>query len=321
MARTKKQETNSTDVKKKSTPKVKEEKKETIDLSNIKDELKSYVDEQVKKELQDYVDKQVKKEISDEITTANKKLIKEKNKKIFFKNIIILILLAVIVFLMYLLYDNDYFDKYFISEEVVNNSSNVSQNKNVEEIIKESTLEELKAEYGNLIDNVILNEESAYVDDYYDGKLSQELKNYLVLNNMDFSKLTVEDDYNIIDEDDFKEEYNKLFEDYTSSSFFYNDNKVRYISKLDSYITDSLLNKNTSNIQREIIDIKVDNDIVSITTVEGLVRDNKLYNVVSKEEIENYKEDSLTNYQDDLNLITYIFDNNILVSIKKYIKK
>ena len=71
--------------------------------------------------------------------------------------------------------------------------------------------------------------------------------------------------------------YEKLFdEDYISGTFNYDDNKVRYIKQMESYMTESLLVRVDDHIKREIKNIKVDGDKIIITTVEGVIKDNKL---------------------------------------------
>ena len=64
-------------------------------------------------ELKEYVDERVNDTFFDELERTNKKLIREKSKKIFWKNIIIILLLLIIGFLVYLLWSNNYFDRYF----------------------------------------------------------------------------------------------------------------------------------------------------------------------------------------------------------------
>ena len=114
-----------------------------------------------------------------------------------------------------------------------------------------------------------------------------------------------------------KASYEELFTDnYRSISFNYNGNQIRYINKLNSYITNEIIKKTDSNIKREIINIKVDNNKISITTVEGLIKDDKLYNVKDNKEISEYKKDNIINYQDKLNKLTYTFENEKLLNIK-----
>ena len=275
--------------------------------------------EELKEELTNYIDKQFKKGWSEEVDKANKRLIREKNKKIIFRDIIILVLLGVIGYSVYILYDLKFFDKYFqhssTTREVVPDDPK-KEDEPVKEEVKEPTLEELVNEYGYLLNNILISEESEYISDYYDGNLSDELKNYLALNNVDFSKITEEDDYNIIDEDTLIDAYNNLFgEDHESISFNYNGNKIRYLNKLQYYITDTKLEKVSSNIKREIVDIKVDDNNVVITTIEGLIKGNKLYNIVNEKEVKNYNNGELKKYEDKLNEVIYTFKDGKLIKL------
>ena len=268
----------------------------------------------LKDELCDYVDKQVKKSINDRIDNANKRLIREKNKKVLTRDIIIIILIGIITFLVYTLYTEDYFTKFFIKDSEVEKI--INNNKNKEE--KEVTLDDLKDEYGYLLDEININEESKYVDDFYSAKLTDELKNYITLNTIDFDKISSDDGYSIIDEKTFKEKYNKIFSDkYTSVNFDYDGNEIKYIDKLSSYISNVTLEKKDSNIKREIVDISINNDEIEITTIEGLIKDDSIYNVLSDEEIDEYKDDTnLKEYEADLNKVVYIFKDNKLINLK-----
>ena len=274
--------------------------------------------DEVKGELRDYVDVQIRIKLKDEIEKSNRKLLKEKNKKIFWKNIIILGLLILVIYLLYLLNSVDYFDKFFLSNNKNTREVNIEEKNEVKEKKdEEPTLDELKSKYSNLLEYVIINEDSEYIDDFYNGNLSKELKKYIVLNFMDLKKWEQEEDYNLIDEEVFKEEYNKMFDDYSEGSFNFNNNKIRYINKIESYMSTGLIEKKTTGIVREIIDIKVNEDKVSITTIEGLLKDEELFNVVSLKEIENYEKDSIVNYEKELNKITYVFENRKLAGINK----
>lgn len=279
----------------------KQENKESIDLSEIKEELT------------DYINIQIKKNFNEELERANKALIKEKNKKIFIKNIEIIILICIIIFLSYLLYDNHYYDKY-LNQFNQNNQLNQNNDNSNEE---NTVLQELISNYSYLVENLTISENSSYINDYYKGNLTKELKNYLTMNTMNFEELTIEDETNLIENNLFQDHYNQLFkEDYESSSFDYNGIKVRYLKKLETYITDSIIKQNKSNIKKEIINIDVLENEVIITTLEGILIDNKLYNILSSKEITSYKNDSFTNYEKDLNKVVYTFIDNKLVSIK-----
>lgn len=292
-------------VKKKETEKVvKKSNKETIDIESLKEELT------------EYIDKSIKKEFISELEKSYKRTIREKNKKIIIKNMFITGLLFIIVCLVFIMNKNNYFDKFFIED---NNTKQVKVTKTKEEKTnteEEPTLDELKEEYSYLLDNIYINENSSYLSDYYNGNLTSELKNYLTLNFLDIDSFPQEDNYQIIDKESFTNEYQKHFNDkYQNKTFNYNGNLIRYINKLDSYLSDDIINKNSTNIIREITDIKLSDNKVIITTTEALSYDNKLYNIITNEEISDDINDLLS-YTDKLNTVTYTFEDNKLISIK-----
>ena len=275
--------------------------------------IKIIDEKKLKKELQEYIDEQISKTQLGEIEKANKRLIREKNKKIASKNMIIIILLVIIGGLVFLLYDDGYFDK-FIKEE---KKSNVENKITTPKKEKEVTLDDLKDKYGYLLDNIYISDNSNYLEEYYNGELTTELKNSIALNLVNFDKLEEDDDSNIISSDILEDTYKGIFNDkYENKSFKYNDNKLKYVSKLDSYITGNILEKDDTNIRREITNIEVDKKIVKITTIEGKVVDNKVFNILEDKELGDYN-DNLGNYYDDLNKITYIFNDKKLESIEK----
>ena len=296
-------------------------KSENILLGNTVDT------EKVKTDLEKYVDERINKVFIDELDKANRKLLREKSKKIFVKNIVIIILLLIIGFLLYLLFSNNYFDHYFnkndketqVKEDIKKDDEEKKEEKEEEKKEeKKPTLAELKKEYSHLLDSYVISEKCLYLEDYYNGNLTSNLKQYLTLNTLNFDTLKKEDDFQIILNDTFKLAYGRLFDgEYSNSSFDYNGNTIRYVNMMNSYMTTSLLKKDDSSIRREISDIKVEDDKVLITTIEGLVKDHKLYNIVYNNEIENYKDDSLLKYSDELNKVIYTFTDSKLSDLSK----
>ena len=133
---------------------------------------------------------------------------------------------------------------------------------------------------------------------------------------MDFNKLSLDKNYSVIKEEDFTNSYNKLFtNDYSSTDFDYNGNKITYIPTLSSYVATTKLNKDKTNIIREITDVKVNGDEITITTLEALLKDNKVYDVTSSTELGSYT-NNLTKYNDKLNKVIYTFKDNKLISLK-----
>jgi len=296
--------------------KVVEDKKDiVVDEESIKKDLMAYVDSEMDKRFEKVLNDKLKKEFIEEVDKANKRLIRLKNRKILVKNIFLILFFGIICFLVYLLYTVHYFDRFFVAEEKVTKEEVVEKTVPVQE---EVSLEQLKEQYGSYIDLYTISEKSIYLEDFYNGKLSDELKNYYTLNAIDFSKLAVEDDYHMIDSSIMKEVCSELFRDSCNPvNFDYNGNKVRYFEKLDSYITNSLLVREESLIQREILDISLEKDEVVITTVEGVVLDNQLYKVQPNTLVGEYYGDGLLPHKEDLNIVVYHFQNQKLVSIER----
>ena len=67
------------------------ESNEKVDLTDIKEELENYIDIKIRKEF------------NEELERTHKKILREKNLKIFYNRIIIAILLVLIVYLVFLL--------------------------------------------------------------------------------------------------------------------------------------------------------------------------------------------------------------------------
>lgn len=296
--------------------KEKKQEKETEftkDVEKMKDELTKYVDKVIEKEL----NQKLKKEFTDEIEKAHKKLMREKNKKIIIRNIVIILLIAIIGFLLYLLYSVGYFDSYFVKEKNDDKQAVIEKSEETKEQ-ETPTLEELKEKYASLLDPITITANSLYLEDYYNGNLTKDLMKYLSINVLDVTKLEQEEDYNLITEEELNKAFQTLFEgECDKNGFDYNNNKIRYIQKLEVYVTDHILEKETSTINREIIDIKEEKDEIVITTIEGIVEEENLYNILTKEQIENYSGDSIINYQESLNTISYRFKNHKLINIEK----
>jgi len=305
----------------------KKEVEDTVNKNEIKKELMAYVDTALEERLEKAIDSKVKKEVISEIEKSYKKTIREKNHKLFWKNIWLLIFLIIIGFLVYGIYNTHYYDSYVHKLFPVKEEKKESVNKDkVEEkedtnhpldVADEPTFDSLKEKYASYIDSYIISEKSIYVEDFYNGELTNELKNYISLNSMNFDKLEVEEDYNMIDGALLNKVCLELFDNCKKESFDYNGNSARYFNKLDSYVTNSMLEREESLIQRDILDIKEDKNTVTITTIEGVVAGEELYKVSPNEYVSSYYGEGFMNYQDSLNKMIYTFKNKKLVSIEK----
>ena len=135
----------------------KKEVEDTVNKNEIKKELMAYVDTALEERLEKAIDSKVKKEVIGEVEKNYKRIIREKNHKIFWKNIWLLIFIIIICALVYLIYNTHYYDSYVHKifpvkdkEEVVEKKDN---NKEVEkdndtdkilDVVEEPNLDDLK---------------------------------------------------------------------------------------------------------------------------------------------------------------------------------
>ena len=205
-----------------------------IDIEEIKEEIKV--------ELKEYLNNYNEKRFLEELDKSNRRLIKEKNHKIIFRDIIIFLLICFIIGGSYVLYHKKVFD-FLLNRnsavEVIEKKDSIQQEEKKEQVVEEKKIsqEDLKKKYSYLLDKYNLGTKSRYLKDFYDGKLTSEIKKEMVLNNV-FEKIVIdEEDYSSIDENVFSLAFSKLFnDDYNRNGFIYNNNKILFIIKFNNYI-------------------------------------------------------------------------------------
>lgn len=286
-------------------------------LSSIKEDASTYVMGQLDNDnLNDYMKHKVDKLVSESIDKANKKIIRYKNGIIIKRDIIIVILLVVCFFLGYNLYNVSNI-KIDIYRERKMTESKSSQKEDIKETKEETEnnneedndLKEKKERCSTLVNKYVLKDDSTYIKDFYDGKLSDEIKLYIALNSLESDRIDLDEDTTSVDDQNLKEEFERLFDsEYKAKSFKYNNLNFKYLSSKEIYIADGKLNKKKSLIEKEIFGIKEDDNLV-VTTVEGKLEDGKLYNILSNSEISNYDGGNLTEYENSLTKVEYTFKN------------
>ena len=289
------------------------------DKKDITSELN--IDE-IKKEVVEHAFNSVDNKIEELVRKTDKRIINIKNRSIFKRNLVIIILLCLSLFLTYLLYNEGYFDKFFNHKENTSETVVTEETKPEEQIEEdeESKLDKLKKEYSHLLDNINISEDSPYLIDLYNGKLTNKMKLSIAITNVEKEKIEQDEDVYTIKEEDLKEEYAKLFniDKYNATSFELNYIDIKYLKSGNMYLFYEPLDFNT-NIRREIMGINVKDNIVKITVSEGYIIDNILYNVTTKEVI-NEKNISIVDNCKKLNKITYVFekinDNYILTGVE-----
>lgn len=264
--------------------------------------------EKTKLEMLDYLKEQVNLEVSSAVKKAENRLLKHKNIVIFKKNVIIIFLLVVIFGIGFYLYKDNYFDKYLTNSNAkVNYLDETDKIDNVD----------LKELHSYLLDNIVISENSKYLKDFYDGKLTDDIKNYLTLGLVLESDFEKEDEVLLLSEETFLSYYNKLFlESGKIASFDYNNNNIKYLKSQNIFLIEALNLDKKSNIKKSILNIEKENNEIKITTVEAIVKDEYIYNILDGKKIGKY-DNNLEKYKGKLNILTYTFESEKLISLSK----
>ena len=250
--------------------------------------------------LKSKIDKEVKLEVDREI----KKIVRNKNLIIIKRDIIILVLLVCCFFLGYNLYKVSDIRIDITKNDKGSNNSEIKKEK-TEEVKDE--LKEKISKYGKLLDDIFICDDSAYLDDYYKGKLTDELKLYLAYNHMDSEKVMVDGKIVYVNSEDLKNSFEDILDgEYKAESFKWGSDSFKYLSSKDIYLYSGDHLEEKCNIKRDIIDID-DSDNLVIEVVEGKIKDGKLYNIISNTEVKDYKDKKIDEYKDLLTTVSYHF--------------
>ena len=303
----------------------KDENKEEIKSITTKEPTityKAFNIDDYKDQIDKYIKERAEKELASETVKIYKRQIHQKNISNLIKDIIIIALIAVIGFGIYYGYNHDWFNINQNKEEnnnIINNNSNNNNENNKKEENKESedegpSLDELINKYGDLLDNINMYDNSIYLKDYYNGNLTDSLKLSLAYNLIKEDSVFLDESSLYFEEDVLEDAYSELFNGEMKLVAFNAHNvNYQYLKVKNIYFgvgTLTLGNK----VDKEIIDIKEEDNKIIITTIEGLIKNNKLYNVLNNKEIRDYKSSNkLSDYKNKLNQVKYIFNsiNNV----------
>lgn len=303
---------------------IKEELNETKKTlkNDIINEIRFEVNTVIKDDIKEQLIIDVNNEIKDNIRKEQKSIIRNKNFKLFKKNIIILLLIGVIVYFGYCLWDAQYFS--FMKSKKVTTVSKQNNNEEIEEVIVKDKAWYI-ANYGYLLDNIKLdlsydnpNIYYLYTSNFDKSNMKDTIKLNLVYK---FIENKNETDYSYtISEDDMKNAYTKLFgnlDNYNPTSFTVGCMQY-YYNNIESIYTAYKFNCDSTNplqIKEEIKDMYEDNGKIVIETVMGVFDQNSKYlfnysNLYTAVAIDFDENKSVLEYEDKLNVYKYIFYNN-----------
>lgn len=295
---------------------VDEETKKGINIKDYKDQIDKYAKERVEVETSSQTVKTLKKQLSSKKCASG------------IKSFIILCLLACIGYGIYYLYNDGYFDEKKNGKtecncaetncNVKDDDKTKTDDKKDDVKKEEDSFEKLKEKYSYLLDNIMFDLNSNYTRDYYNGNLTNELKEYLAYKLIDKDNIMTDEDSSYFELSDLETAYTTLFnEKLTPSSFKYNNSLYSYLESKEMFVS-SIKSNEEKLITKEIIDVLVEGKNITITTVEGYLDNGKLYNILTNKKVSSYKNgDSLAKYKNKLNTIKYVFNDEHLVSIEK----
>lgn len=266
---------------------------------------------ELKSELLEYVENKIDTSVEITLKKSEKKLIRHKNIVIFKQLIFIIILLILNFILLYKLYQNHFFDKYInLANSSKQNESQVEKNDIEETSDAQNATETLINQYGNLLENIKLSDQSPYLDQLYSGTLTNELKLALAAENLNNETLINENGMTIILEKDLQKEYSDIFskENYESVDFVYSGANFKFLKTQNMFIASENLQKESYSVEKIIVDIQKEEDDIKISTIECFVKNKKIYNIKSKKSIGNYvNSDSIMEYKEKLTKVNYYF--------------
>ena len=312
---------------------------------NLKDdivkEIRFEANTVVKDDIKNQLITDINNEIKDNVRKEQRFIIRNKNFKLFRKNVFILLLIGVIGYFGYCLWDAKYF-KFMKNYEIVsvNKTNNDSDKKVDAEVVVEEQIVKDKQwyidNYGYLLNNIKMNlpMDNSNVFYLYSGNINKNnMKDTIKLNiSYKFIENKSETDTNYsITEEEMQKAYLKIFgelDSYQANSFTV-DCMQFYYNATEKVFTAFKFNCDTvSNLKfkEEIKDMYEENDYIVIETVMGVYNtDNKqlfsytnLYSAVAQD-FDDTK--SVLNYENSLNTYKYRFkkmnDNYYFDSIEK----
>lgn len=280
-----------TDVKKDIVEKVVEDVKDMMDL-----EYKSQLKENISSEIIDDIKGNIRKE--------QNKLNRRKNFKIVRLYIYIILLCIASILAIYRLYITDN-----LSILPKNETTKITT-MTTTTIIKD--LNWYINNYGDLLNNLHFTNFELLKGNYNIKEISLSDKLAMVYKTLATEKIHVEGIIITIDEDDIIEAYKNLFgtiDDYMGTDFDVDFLKFAYSISNKNYISVDKKNINEEYAVNKIIDIKENNDILSIVAYVAIIKDDKIYSVLDLDKaIDDYKMGiDLSFYKDELTQIEYHF--------------
>lgn len=280
-----------------------------IDKNKLINDIKKEIMNDIEDEIIDVIEVKTK----DKLDSMEKRIYKYKNRSVRKRNIIIIILLIIIVLETKVLYDNDIFIKY------LNNDNNIinSTKENDKEEIRD--LEWYIDNYGYLFDMINTNLDNdnfnyLYSNDYTSNNIDNDIKLNMAYQLLDSNSIINKDGVIIVSNDKLRNSYNKLFNDNNYEIDNFNNSCISFIYNKynDSYMAIEVDCDNNKSIKKEIINIYEEDSNIVIDAIVGIYdsKESILSNIDGNVIKNNYNNEDLSKYKDNLDKYRYTFIND-----------
>lgn len=277
---------------------VKKEIVETF-VEDVKNSIDSEYKEKIKRQISDEVIEDVKTNIKREQNKLNRR----KTFKIIRLNIYLIVLFAFSLFLIYRLYKTD-------NLAILKKNTTTTTTQTTTTVIKD--LNWYINNYGYLINNLHFTNFELLKGNYNIKEIPAADKLAMVYKTLGTNVISVEGTIYTIDEEHIINAYQELFgsiDDYVGTDFTVDSLNFAYSVSGKKYISVAKKNEKIEFVVNKIMDIKENNDTLTIDAYVGVVKDDKLYSILDLDnELAEYRSGSdLTVYRESLTQIQYKF--------------
>lgn len=283
-----------------------------IDMKEIYKKIDNRLEikeEEIVKNINTKINEQIEFSVNKRMKEEEKKFVRGKNAKIFRRDILIIILLAVAGYFGYCLYDVDYFNirKVKVEEKP---TDNIKENTTDSDETKEEKSKYYIDKYSYLVDSFNIQDNEVfdlYKNNINKDDVSNSLKLKIAYKNLNNSDIKKESGIITIDKDKIIDSYKNIFgnNNLNNEIFTYNNTKFMFYS--DKYLGFTEDNYDVGLLTK-ITFAYDDNDKLVFEVLVAKVEDNKLLDMNNKTIKDNYDNEDINKYENQLTKYKYIFN-------------
>ncbi len=292
------------------------EESKTVDISKELEEINKRLEEKEREMLDNIsskINEQIEINVSKRMKEEEKRILKRKKGKIFRRNVCILVLICIIAYLVYCLYDINYLELKYSKQPETNISSNVKDNEEKVEPVKENKSQKYISEYGYLVDN--MQYASIYKENVSVDTMPLEMKLQIAYNNLDKENINVEEETLSFKSKDLQNSFEKIFgkdAQYKNQNFEYNGSQYIYINGM--YVSSYDESQNVdSNILYAIDNAYFKDEKLIFEVIVAKTEEGNLINIANNNiVVEDFDASNmnLLDYKNKLSKYKFVFSKN-----------